>query len=477
MAEKPDLITDRIVRGGYCVGCGICAAASEKYSVTMTELGMYTADAKKGVEDKSGVAFEVCPFGAADYNEDQIASERFAKAATFTEGIGFHSKLYAGYVHELGYREAGSSGGMTSWILSELLRRDLVDAVIHVKPNSDPSSPILFEYGISDSLEEVSAGAKSRYYPVELSQVLDTVKHRPERFAVVGLPCFLKGLRRLCKKDKIIEQRLLFFVGLVCGHLKSTGFAESMAWQTGIQPGELKEVDFRKKLPNRAANRYGIGLTAIEGSNGGEKVTPMDELFGHAWGLGFFRNPACDFCDDVFAETADITLGDAWLPEYSEDWQGTNLVVVRDNTFARIVEQGLRDGAIVLKELQPSDATNSQAAGLRHRRRGLQHRLYTKRGTWTPQKRVQAIREKDRRYRRIFELRWRATMQSHFLFAQAKSKNNLNAFLRPMKRLSSGYNLLYSKVGARSAAFLPYQALTSFGALKDMASKVRRIKK
>lgn len=39
---------------------------------------------------------------------------------------------------------------------------------------------------------------------------------------------------------------------------------------------------------------------------------------------------ACDFCDDVFAETADIALGDAWLPEYVQDGNGTNVVVTRN---------------------------------------------------------------------------------------------------------------------------------------------------
>ena len=35
------------------------------------------------------------------------------------------------------------------------------------------------------------------------------------------------------------------------------------------------------------------------------------------WGAGFFQNPACDWCDDVVAETADIAFGDAWVEPYS----------------------------------------------------------------------------------------------------------------------------------------------------------------
>lgn len=31
---------------------------------------------------------------------------------------------------------------------------------------------------------------------------------------------------------------------------------------------------------------------------------------------------ACNYCDDVFAECADVTCMDAWLPEYSQDHRG-----------------------------------------------------------------------------------------------------------------------------------------------------------
>src|SRR5690606_38702641 len=40
------------------------------------------------------------------------------------------------------------------------------------------------------------------------------------------------------------------------------------------------------------------------------------------WGAGFLQNPACDFCDDVVAETADIAFGDAWVEPYASDGPG-----------------------------------------------------------------------------------------------------------------------------------------------------------
>jgi coenzyme F420-reducing hydrogenase beta subunit len=59
---------------------------------------------------------------------------------------------------------------MVSWTAAELMRRGLVDGVAHVAPTGDPAR--LFAYRISRTQADLAAGARSRYYPVELSQVL-----------------------------------------------------------------------------------------------------------------------------------------------------------------------------------------------------------------------------------------------------------------------------------------------------------------
>lgn len=99
---------------------------------------------------------------------------------------------------------------------------------------------------------------------------------------------------------------------LVSDHLKSAHYAQSLAWQMGIAPQELEGIDCRVKEPSQPANRYS---PYAKGSSD-EKVEPTNQLFGADWGAGAFRfrYKACDFCDDVFTETADVVLGNAWLP-------------------------------------------------------------------------------------------------------------------------------------------------------------------
>src|SRR5699024_1549087 len=101
---------------------------------------------------------------------------------------------------------------------------------------------------------------------------------------------------------------IAYYVGLVCGHLKSQFFAESMAWQTGVSPERLSDVDFRVKNPGRSASSYDFSATDHSGDT---HIRATASLAGGSWGHGAFQPEACNFCDDIFAETADIVFGDA----------------------------------------------------------------------------------------------------------------------------------------------------------------------
>jgi coenzyme F420 hydrogenase subunit beta len=126
----------------------------------------------------------------------------------------------------------------------------LIDYVIHVVKNTDKTSPILFKYGISNSIQEIKKGCKTRYYPVEMSEVSNIVRNKKAKYAIIGIPSFIKAIRVLAQYDDIRKDRILYTVGLICGHQKSRKFSEYMAWQVGIEPGSLNDIDFRYKLEN-----------------------------------------------------------------------------------------------------------------------------------------------------------------------------------------------------------------------------------
>ncbi len=449
-AEK---LFNTVVNHGYCIGCGACSSLSNSpIQMQLDEYGQFKATKTTVYLDLSNASnsvLTVCPFSDEALNEDQIGEELFAQNCQYHDQIGYNLDTYAGYVAEDTFRDRGSSGGMGTWIVSNLLSQGLVDGVIHVHQNhpSDSDSR-LFKYQLSTTEEEIRNGAKSRYYPIEMSEVMNLIRNRPGRYAIVGIPCFIKAVRLLMKQDDILAERIRFCVGLVCGHLKSTRFAEMFAWQCGIEPGKILGIDFRKKLPGRNANQYGVEVTGIVDGQVVTKTSPVNDLYGYDWGLGFFKYKACDYCDDVLAETADVVVGDAWLPQYVNDSRGTNVVVVRHPLIRNIIEQALAQGKLNLDRIDADEVARSQTSGLRHRREGLAYRLHLaeSNGEWYPPKRVKpSLKQLTKNFQQRIKMRILLAKKSHLAFQEAVKSGDFSLFVQQMQPLVIEYHKFPSK--------------------------------
>lgn len=435
---------NRIISGGYCIGCGACAAMyPDHITMAFDQYGMYQPQIRGGMSAaKAGAVLKVCPFSDEGPNEDELAVKLFPEAKP-DQQLGRYSALYAGYAAESEFRAKGSSGGMVSWILAELLATDKVDGVIHMRSSAGHTGDPLFSYAVSSTEAAILDGAKSKYYPMEMSGVLEFIRASDKRYALVGVPCFIKAARRLMLEDPVIADRVKFCVGLVCGHLKSKAFADCFAWQADIQPGQLEEIDFRVKLPERPSSDYGVMVAG----NGKQVTRPTRDYFGSNWGVGFFKYSACEYCDDVFAETADIAVGDAWLPEFTTDNRGNSIVLVRSAELGELIREGMKSGRLFLNDCSADAMAESQAGGLRHRRDGLSYRLFLKQetGEWAPKKRVSASAAgigSDRR--KIYFLREILRQRSHELWLESVNAGNFAIFESGMKKLVSRYERAYT---------------------------------
>lgn len=148
---------------------------------------------------------------------------------------------------------------------AKMLEDGLVDAVMHVKDGPDPEH--MYTYQISHTVEELEKGAKSKYYPIQMSDVLNFVREHEGRYLFIGIPCFVKAVRLLCREDSILAERIKYCLGLVCGHLKSDFFEKSEAWEAGVPLGDIKRVDFRYKTPDSPASDYAIEVLRADGEN------------------------------------------------------------------------------------------------------------------------------------------------------------------------------------------------------------------
>ncbi|SFR77750.1 Coenzyme F420 hydrogenase/dehydrogenase, beta subunit C-terminal domain [Sphingomonas jatrophae] len=429
-----------IVRSGLCIGCGSCAADRSDARMAWDGYGQLKPKGPADWYRTPDATFSArCPFSPQAEDEDSIAARRFPAAPARDTALGSYEGAYVGHVADGAFRAEGSSGGMVSWVAAELLGSGRVDAVAHVAPQGDPDRDGFFAYRLSRSVAEIRGGAKSRYYPIELSGVIRAIRETPGRYAVVGVPCFIKAINLLRATDPVIAERVTHTLGLFCGHMKSARLVESFAWQLGKRIEQVQAVDYRIKDEGRPANWYRAHL---ELKDGGVAAQDWWHLVDGDWGAGFFQNSACNACDDVMAETADIAFGDAWVEPYSSDGRGTNVVVVRSPEMMAMVETARGDGRLALEGVDAAFIANTQAAGLRHRREGLAYRLSWMRFAGVrPRKRLRpGAGALPARRRLVYRTRYWIAKTSHRLFALARRVDRPPVYTRWAKAALTFYS-------------------------------------
>ena len=426
---------ENVVKGGYCVGCGACAF-STKTTMKINDYGEYSPDLESikplSPEEQEKARF-VCPSLNPAYNEDRLADEFLRTENDHqSEYIGYYQHVYGGFVKEDNYRKHGTSGGFGTWIGAELYNRGLINGVIHVKetPRNSATDPF-FRYGISKNLDEIKKGAKTKYHAIELSEVLHLVTGNPGKYLLIGLPCMIKAVRRIQIRNQLIRESIPYTAALICGHLKSINWTLSLAWAKGISPEKATTFKYRTKGPSIPARSY--VFTAY--SNTSEIMEDSAKVVGGKFNQGALMLNACNFCDDVVGETADITIGDAWLPRFEIDSQGTNLLIVRNTTINQVLKDSFANNRVFIVELTETEAKDAQSGGYRQRREGLSFRLYQmiRQNRWYPQKRIEANSFTISPLRQIiYFIRFKVTIQSREDFKKALTSANYSYYRRRM---------------------------------------------
>lgn len=447
MTESRELY-ETVIKNDYCIGCGACSVVKNSpFNTKINKFGNIVATVKEEDLDQSTASvLSVCPFSNNSKNENELGELLFPNNIKNTE-IGNYIKCYAGNVKVNNFRKNGSSGGFGKWIGYKLLVENEIDFFVQLKSNSSQSSDVpLFDFDIFSSSEEVIKGSKSAYYPTSLEGVLNRIKRTEGRYAITGVPCFIKSLRLLSLHDSILRDRIKYTIGIICGGMKSANHSKMIGWQLGISPENLISIDFRRKYNDRPATEKIYQVWSNNDNK--ERFDNANDLVGTDYGAGFFKPKACEYCDDVVGETADVSIGDAWLPNFRSDPEGNSLIIVRNTVIAKILETASLDDLINISEISEEEAVNSQMGGFRHRREGLSYRLSKKMkdNVWTPKKRILpgSISVSPKRMR-IYELREKIAIKSHGAFLQAMENNNLNIFYKEMKFLVYRYKVANEK--------------------------------
>ncbi|MET6759748.1 Coenzyme F420 hydrogenase/dehydrogenase, beta subunit C-terminal domain [Pseudoalteromonas sp. NCIMB_1079] len=453
-------VIEQVVDKGLCIGCGLCVSACGDNTLKM-ELSEYGFLEPRQVNSCGssckGNCLSVCPFNPEPNNdvrtETELAKTFLKDSKKHNDSIGKYINTYAGFSNE--HRANSSSGGIATYTLIELLTRKEIDYVISVKDVT--ASNAHYEYAISSTREELLQGAKTRYYPVTLAGVFDKVKELEGKFAIVGVPCFIKSVRLAQKIDPILKDKIKFLVGIICGGVKSTFFAEYLASKTGVSVSEYSKPEFRIKDESSSASDYSFGC--LDKNN--HQNTIKMKMVGDMWGTGLFKSNACDFCDDVSVELADISLGDAWIDPYRSEGLGTNVIVTRSLLAEGIIQKGIESNTLTIEDLSLTRFIDSQRGGFNHRHNGLGFRVKKRRneGLSVPPKRFERD-ELTFLLKLIHLMRMRIRQKSLKVWKETKNAEQFDKemqfSLNVLKKLTklNQYQKRYSESGAIRALIM-----------------------
>lgn len=366
-------VIDLVVKNDLCIGCGLCIYKCPNKALEMKwdEFG-FLIPALNGNCDLMGDCITVCPFNPFPEKEveteNELAELFLNKAIFHHPKIGKYQGIYAGYANE--FRLNSSSGGLATYIFSELLERGIVDYIFSVKESLTSESH--YEYSISNTKQELLQAAKTKYYPVSLSTVFLKINAFQGKVAIIGVSCFIKAIRLAQNDDIKLKEKIPFLVGIICGGVKSKFFTEYLACKSGVNINQYQKPQYRIKDIKSSALDYTFGC--YDTLNKSTKTIKM-QLVGDMWGTGLFKANACDFCDDVANELADISLGDAWIEPYINDGNGTNVIITRSNLAENIIQEGIKNSKLKLDIIKSEHFILSQQGNYNHRQKGLPARI------------------------------------------------------------------------------------------------------
>lgn len=347
---KSNRTIESVVRDGLCTGCGTCVGICPMDAIEMVidhRRGIYLPYLDKEKCDQCGICFHVCPGHAVDFK--QLNQEIFGKEPRDAL-FGNYLNCYIGHATDYDIRYNSASGGLVTALLIFALDEGIIDGALVTKMRKDrPLEPQPF---IARTREEIISAAKSKYCPVSANIALKEILKEEGRFAVVGLPCHIQGIRKAEIVNKRLKEKIALHFGILGMHTDSFSETEFILQKYGIRKELVAQLDYR--------GQGWPGTVTIHLKDGTAKSIPyLDYITLH--GLRLFTPRRCNLCRDMTSELADVAFMDPWLPEVlAHEKTGKSLIMPRTKVGKAICQSAKSKKVIEMEEIASSKAAQAQ---------------------------------------------------------------------------------------------------------------------
>jgi coenzyme F420 hydrogenase subunit beta len=335
---------ETIKANGLCSGCGLCAgvARQEVPAISMRDSpeGLRRPYQENEISQKHARLIDAaCP--GLNIRHDPVGFD-----AQYHPIWGPLVKARLGWSSDTELRQNASSGGGLSAVLTHLLNKGEIDYVIQTAVS--PVSPVRNALKISTGREDVFGAAGSRYAP---SSPLEDIGERldaPGRFAFVGKPCDVAGLRQLARYDARVDEKVPYMIAFMCAGVPSYKGTSALLKEMGV-------VDEEDVSTFRYRGDGWPGFATAQLSDGRRFQMDYDTSWGNI--LNRHLQFRCKICPDGIGEFADIVCADGWHcdedgnPLFDEQ-DGRSIVLTRTLTGEDLVSRAMEAGALVTEPLK-----------------------------------------------------------------------------------------------------------------------------
>ena len=357
------LTIGEIVKGNLCTGCGTCVALCPNEAIELIineNKGIYIPKLNDEKCNSCGICYEVCPGHSVDFKELNL--EIFGKEPDDVL-IGSYTNCYIGHAnnHEIRYNSA--AGGLVTQLLIFALDEGIIDgALVTRMKKNNPLEPEPF---IARTREEIIESSKSKYCPVPANLALKEILKEEGKFAVVGLPCHIQGIRKAELINEKLKEKIVLHLGILCSFNRNFLGTEYLLKKFNIKKEDVAKLDYR--------GEGWMGGMSITLKNGNKKFSPY--LVYSDMLKSYFVPIRCTLCSDQSCELADISFGDIWLPEFRDDKIGTSVIISRNKVGERILQNAVLKRRIELINIDGSKVVESQKFSLSFKKSYLNARL------------------------------------------------------------------------------------------------------
>ena len=354
------------VENDLCLGCGICQDACPLHAIEVKAIkGTFSPIVNEEIcANGKGChrCFDICP--GVGINLKQIAKNNFNQDnINYDTYIGHYRSFYVGHSTDKEIRYHCTSGGMTSQFIIYLLEKKIIEGAIVTKFNN--KNPLMENTFIARNKEEVLSAKGSKYAPVTMAGIVDSIKNKDGKFVIVGLPCHIHGFRKLELIDKKFKQKIFAYFGLYCSCGRTFYLTDYTLKNNCISRDQLTYFAYRD---NGCMGNLHIqyveknSLSRIHNISENKFVTSLQIPYQKYYLTlrSFFNVHRCLYCIDHFAELSDISFGDIHFGKYIEDKLGINSVVTRRNDLDNLLREAKDEGYITLDEVSKSNLLSSQ---------------------------------------------------------------------------------------------------------------------